>query len=149
MTFFERVETYPPCLMRLLAKSRYRILSAADIAQRANLATQGVQGDARHTMPPFIVESISQQTNWRSIDIYTLRSFVAGCGFDFDSWESNNRLDAYIRSVPNFDYLRRSNDWATFHLPLLLKWRRSYPPNLNDTKLWKPMLNLLKRLPAA
>ena len=99
-------------------------------------------------MTDYIVDSISQQTSWRSIDIYTLQSFVAGCGFNFDDWRANNRLDAYIRSVPNFEHLRKSPQWATYYLPLLLKWRKSYPLDLTAIKLWKPMIGLLKRLPA-
>ena len=130
MTFVERIELYPPCLVRLLAQRRAKPLKVYEI-ESVNLSQ-------------FQVEAISQQTDWRGCTVYDLQAFVKGCGFDFCSTSANNRMDAYIRSRPTFEYLRNSSDWATYYLPLLARWRRSRELNAVG---WKPMRELLARLP--
>lgn len=139
MTYHERIELFPPCLVRLLARTH----RSHQPESGGNIASRSMTKHAR--LSTFEVESISQQTDWRRVTIYDAQAFIVGCGFDFCDTDSNNRMDAYIRSKPNFEYLRKSPDWTGYYMPLLLKWRQSHTTLV--TVKWRPMRDLLSRLP--
>jgi len=129
MTFYRRAENYPPCLVRLLARSGNKPLTTVQISEQSGLT-------------PFKVEAISHSLTWKEIDIESMRAFTRACGMDFCSWRSNNKTDAYIRSKPSFEHLRKSPSWSVYYMPLLLKWAAS-----NEGKvLWNPMRNLVNRM---
>jgi hypothetical protein len=70
------------------------------------------------------VEAISQQTDWRGIDLPTARRFMVGCNCDLTDRETNKRIVAYLRSgskkrVSRFPYLRKSERWEAYYLPLV------------------------------
>jgi hypothetical protein len=131
MKFLERLYNYPPCLVRLLARyPKEGPISAVGIA---------VSGD----LNPVEVEAISQCVEWSDIKVGQMARFIRGCGFNFEDRLSNKRMDNYIRSNPNFEYLRRDEAWDSYYKPLMILWVSSRVPILIN---WQPMRNLLVRL---
>lgn len=134
MTFWQRSKLFSPALIRLLARSkRYGApISAVEIAQRSGL----------HRV---MVEGISQNCDWESIDLPTMQLFTQACHFDFCATADMRRAEDYLRRKPSFRHLRTSPDWKSFYLPLMTTWRRSYPP-VPPSDTWPPIRNLLVRL---
>lgn len=117
-SIFTTAQRFPPILVRLLARVRRgRPLSDLEISKASGL-------------PIHQVHVLSQSTDWRGVDIYTMRAFTAGCGLDFDSRSQMKRAIVYLRGktvrgrriAPNFKYLRRSPYWATFYQPMVKRW---------------------------
>jgi hypothetical protein len=70
------------------------------------------------------VEAISQQCDWRGIDLHTAKAFMQGCGCDITDRGTYRRMREYIKAAPRnpvsrFPYLRRSERWDAYYLPLL------------------------------
>ena len=71
MTLLDRLNRYPPRLIRLLARKQHGQLpmSAADIALRGGLSVTRVK-------------QISKARSWERIQIRTAQAFISGCGVD-------------------------------------------------------------------
>jgi hypothetical protein len=104
---------YPPILCRLLARhKRGAPFTVQHIAEHGGLTEVEVL-------------LISQRTDWGGIDVFTMRRFLRGCGIDFCSRTCMHRLHCYLRSNPNWAYLRRSPDWLSYYNPLLQTYSKS------------------------
>lgn len=76
------------------------------------------------------VGTLSAMTDWKGVDIYTLRTFTEACGVDLTDPRSMKRVTVYLRGktvkgirMPvRFDYLRRSPEWTTLFQPLMRRW---------------------------
>jgi hypothetical protein len=113
--FWDRIDRYPPILLRLLARiPRSRPLETFEIASRSGLSES-------------TVEAIGQQTDWRGVDIPTARAFMTGVGIDLSDRSDCRRIRVYLKSAPKtpanrFPYLKRSEKWESYFLPLLKKF---------------------------
>jgi hypothetical protein len=112
--FWSRFDTFCPLFLRILARHpRGKPLTTLEIAERSGLS-------------PAQIEAISWQTDWRGIDLPTIRAYMAGVGIDLMSRSDVRRIRMYLRTStrdPNrkFPYLRRSDLWKTTYLPMLNK----------------------------
>ena len=135
MNFWARSEIYSPALVRLLARKKGgRPLTWIEICDQSIILT-----------PPQ-VEAFSQATKWHDIPLAEMRAYLEGCGLDFCNWSQCHRADEYLKSRPNFEHLRKSSDWKTYWLPLLIRWRRSHGSVTKTSDIWPPLRDLLIRL---
>lgn len=134
MTFYDRALNFPPCLVRLLARDGGRgfcsALSTDEIAESAGLS-------------PMQVNTLSQQTNWRGVDLPTLQAFTIACGLDFSDRRCMVRALDYLDHNPTFSYLRRHPDWTTYYLPLMMRWAEAVK---TDDNLVPQLRRLVGRL---
>jgi len=118
-TFWKQCERYSPILVRLLARHPHgKPLTDEEIAVRSG-----------NTLTPLQVADLSQRATWGSVDVLTMRRYLTACGVDFCNRKQMKRIDAYLRSKPNFKYLRTSPAWNSFYLPLMLRWKESLHGN--------------------
>lgn len=140
MTFFERSQSFPPILVRLLARHKGgRPLTSFEIAERS-----GVMPDVCNIISTVEVLEISKQWYWKGIGALEMFSFLRGCGLMFDDSKAWRRVTDYLRRSPNLEYLRKSAEWDSYYKPLLIRWRSSYP-TIPDN-IHKPVRDLLIRL---
>jgi hypothetical protein len=136
MTFTERARTYPPILVRLLARdgSYGRPLYLHEISSRAGLG------------PEWII-TLSERTTWNEVPFYTMLAFLRGCDLSFEDRLVTRRMDDYIVKGPTFKYLRSSDYWRDLYKPMMINWRKSYGIVMPDTpNIWPPLRRLLIRL---
>lgn len=117
-SFWTRCERFPPLLCRLLARdgSYGPPLTSIELAQRTGLSE-------------FEILTLSDQVDWRGVDIYTMRKFTEACGLDFTDRVAMKRVHTYLkgktvagqRVAPRFGYLRKSPLWQTLYEPLIRK----------------------------
>lgn len=146
MTYLDRIQNFPPILLRLLARHRYgKPLTTDEIVERS-----GTMPDVCNLLSAPEVEAISKSTNWKGIGVHECLSFQRGCGIQFDDAKAMHRVNDYLKKLPKmklpFEYLRLSPQWKSYYIPLIVSWRRSYPSDLsNHTHLRPHILALLKR----
>lgn len=135
-SFLKRSLDFPPIFVRLLARHRHRHpMSTAEIARKAGL----LEGR---------VHEMSLATSWDHFTFGEMKAFMCACDVNFDSADSMSRVYSYlIDGKPNFSYLMRHQDWKKFYLPLLTKWRNSYPLKLADQPYWIPIRGIMDRIP--
>lgn len=109
---WDRLNEYPPSLVRCMAREKVkgksiRALSDEEVA----LASSGLTID--------IVRGISVQKNWDSVPIGLARKFCEGCNFDPLDSKDRNRAGSYMRSNPQFTYLKDHPHWSKTFLPLV------------------------------
>lgn len=135
ISFWKYASIYPPCLCRLMArtgrKGAAQPMGLLEIAQAAH-------------MSPAMVESISQSTSWNDINVFSMHRFLLATKMDFCDWRDMRLATAYLRSKPNFEHLRKSPEWKTYWLPLMIRWRKSC--GTADLNTWRPLRELLTRL---
>ncbi len=139
--FCRHLNDFQPIFCRLLAHERGRPLTTNEIAARST-RTPGVNKSLNSVQ----VESISQQVNWDSIYILDALAFMYGCRVDLTDAKEFRRINDYLSKKPNFEYLRRSPDWKTYYLPMLVRWRQGYGEGKPDSNIWPPVQKLLERL---
>lgn len=115
MTFWRKAERFPPIQCRLLARlgPGGPAMTNVQIARETGLSVRQVM-------------AISEQTDWRGIDLPTMQRFLEACGVDFEDARAMKRVNVYLRGKtkkglripPPFDYLRASPDWPTIFKPL-------------------------------
>lgn len=118
MTFWEKLDAFPPIQCRLLARVKPGgpPKGNAQIAQESGLSV-------------LQVVALSEQTDWAGVDVPTMRRFTRACGVDFENPGSMKRITMYLRGhnrkgyhiAPKFEYLRTSPDWDSFYRPLAEK----------------------------
>jgi hypothetical protein len=92
------------------------------------------------------VFTIARMARWGDIGIFTALAYIRACGMDFTDSRTMKRYDNYIRSIPNFEYLRRSPDWELKYRPMLLYWRKCYAVRADaQWPEWPPIRALLWR----
>ena len=88
---------------------------------------------ARSGLPAGQVWAISWQTDWRGVDVYTLRAFCLGCGVDLNNHRDLHRIKCYMRAQgraadrnrQGWGYLRRHPEWTTRWAPMMIAFRKS------------------------
>jgi len=112
MKVWERLEQFPPPLVRCLARQRargkaVRALSDQEVA---------IQSEGLTTLK---VRELSMLPSWDGIPIGDARKFCKGCRFDPLSADDRNRAGAYMRSNPQFTFLQNHPHWESTFLPLI------------------------------
>lgn len=138
MNFYQRCSVFSPALVRLLARNRKhgKAMTNTEIFLRASHLT------------PFFIESISQCTSWKGIDLDNIRDFTCACNVDLTDTATMRRMYDTLRKDTNFSRLIAHPEWDTYFKPLLIKWRKSYGVVTTTTPagLWSPLRRLLIRL---
>jgi|SRR5215471_13086108 len=120
--FWERLDRYPPILVRLLATDdKGEPLSSQSIAQAAR-------------MEVYQVDSLASETSWYLVTIGMAKRYLKACRVDLADPRQMKRIDVYLRGKKNgdgsrrppcFRYLRLSPDWEHYYLPLMNRYRES------------------------
>jgi hypothetical protein len=133
--FFQRTEDFRPILVRLLARRKNGPpVTADELSNRSGLPLQKIQ-------------DISWAPGWEEITVSDMKSFIVACEVNFESARSMSRVYTYLQSKPEFEYLRVHQNWKSVWLPMLARWRNSYPMKLDDgAPHWKPIRDLLTRI---
>lgn len=119
-SFWKRAETMPPTLCRLLARHRWgRPLTDIEICNAPGLIRNGVP---ILKLTPREVFCLGESVTWRGVDIPTAHAFLIGCGIDFCNAKQMKRIDSYLRSKPNFKYLRTDKEWQSKWEPMIKRW---------------------------
>ena len=113
--FWKRVDDYPPVLCRLMAKHRPGpAMTTKEIADKSGLSE-------------YEVLALSEMTKWESVDLETFRRFTFACGVDFLDSTCMKYVRDYLRKRPvRFKYLKTTQEWDDYYVPLIKKWRQSY-----------------------
>lgn len=128
-----RFKTFPPILVRLLARKKGRPLTNEQIGFASGL-------------PRYVVDSYSVQENWHAIPVMDALAFMNGCGLGLNDMKAWRRVESYLRMNPTFRYLRISGEWENYFQPLLVKWRRTQGQVSTTSPIWPPVRALLIRL---
>jgi hypothetical protein len=111
MNFWQNSRTFPPILVRLLAKSGKLPMTTQEIAHASKLSAAKV-------------EAISMSLTWDDIDIPSAFAFMTACHMDFCKKSDMHRARDYIRSA-RWVYLRRSRQWKTYYEPMMRRYFES------------------------
>ena len=108
---WDRLNEFPPALVRCMAREkikgkRVRALSDEEVAIASDLSVD-------------IVRGVSVQSSWDDIPVGLARKFCEGCRFDPLVSEDRNRAGSYMRSNPQFTYLKEHPHWVKTFLPLV------------------------------
>lgn len=105
MTFWQKLNRFPPCLVRLLAMRNGVPMESSEIA-RAMGTTE------------FHVDHLSMQQSWAEFDARTMELFLKSCGCDFEVDKVNNRMRTYIKGSLRWPMHRKHPRWKTLYEPL-------------------------------
>ena len=73
------------------------------------------------------VLALSEMTKWESVDLETFRRFTFACGVAFLDSTCMKYVRDYLRKRPvRFKYLKTTQEWDDYYVPLIKKWRQSY-----------------------
>jgi hypothetical protein len=75
----------------------------------------------------------------------TALAFQRGCGIELHDAKAMRRINDYLSKRPTFRYLRASDNWSSYYLPMLKRWRQSYPATIPNT-LAPHIAGVLRRL---
>lgn len=119
MKFYQAAQSFPPILVRLLARHK----GGKPLTTEAISILSGMSGRA---ISEHEVEALSKATSWAGVQADTMFAYLKGCGLVFDDTTAMRRVTDYLRKNPNFEYLRKSPEWETYYKPMLIRWRSSY-----------------------
>ena len=125
--FYQRIDKYPPVLVRLMARkprakgsgNGTRPLSTGEIASLSGL-------------PSSMVEGLSHSTTWKGVDVYTVRDFTVACGVDFTNPLHMKRLSQYLHRRGAFHYIRKDAKWDDYYSHLAQICRSNYDTRENQ-----------------
>jgi len=117
-TFYDWAAEYPPILCRLLARGN----------DGKPLTHEQICVSAKMTWLEVIL--VSEQTDWRRIDLPSMAAFTKACGVDFTDRMSMNRQVCYLRGKlfngkrqsPKFKYLLLAPNCQSYFKPLYDRW---------------------------
>jgi hypothetical protein len=102
MTPWEKLEKFPPVLVRLLAKdTQGRGLTDHEVAAASGL-------------PVADVKRLSYLTSWDNVSNHDTRRFLSGCGCDLFTPRHYKTLSQYRRRTSKFVHLTRHANWHEF-----------------------------------
>ena len=114
MNFYERMDSFSPRLVRLLARNAEtgKVMSMSEVCLSAEMK--------RDTFA-----DLSETDSWDTVTTSRLRSYTKACNMDFMDTERMRQVDDYLRHAPTFLYLRRHIDWDE-HAVSLKAWASRY-----------------------
>ena len=118
--FWQRLELFPPILVRLLAvKPHAGPLSDTEISLKSGI-------------PVYQVMQISQGLSWDGIDVTVVRKFTLACGVDFCDRDSMRNIRQKIRHN-EWRQLRLSKEWKTLYQPMMRRWLDDCKRKMNNS----------------
>lgn len=106
MTFWDKLDRFPPVLVRLLAREGGEALTDRQIAVTSGL-------------PLAEVLRLGHLTSWDDVTAHVMRRFLIGCEVDLEDRATFRNLNRYMKD-PKFDHLRRHKSWPQFKTMLAL-----------------------------
>ena len=106
VTLEEKLERFPPCVCRMLARTGSNnrsigVLEDEELAERAEMSVSEVR-------------SLSWLTSWDKVTNADFKSFTKACGVDFSSRESLAKHYKYTQLKRPFGYLRSHPEWDSW-----------------------------------
>lgn len=124
-SFWVNLARFPPCGVRLLARTEGRhprILEDAELAELSGLSIETIQ-------------MLQWMPNWENVPVRTMYKFLKGSRMDIDSSADMKRCNQYMRKSArqpkSWMYLKRHAAWDA-------KWARMYA-------LWQRSVTVRKR----
>lgn len=102
MTIWNKLEKFPPVLIRLLARKGGEAMTDREIVAASN-----------GNLDLADVRRLSYLVSWEDVGLAQLRVFCLACNADLDDRITFRRLNRYMKD-PKFEHLRRSKQWPTF-----------------------------------
>jgi hypothetical protein len=147
MKVADRLKNFPPCFCRLLARRKYGPpLNTEQIITAAGGLSASLRGSPGYQVAWRTYDRISWMTDWLEVPMVEGFHFMRGCGLDIDDTAAWKRVDDYLSKAPTFRYLRCSQEWVSYYLPLMKNWRQSYGAVTPASQIWPPLRALLIRL---
>ena len=114
------LEMFPPCCVRLLART----------GGRNPVACSDVELSRASGLPLSVVRWLSYQSSWDDVSVGDMRRFTRACGVDFGDRARMKTHAHYLAQGAKrpglFTYLRESPEWATTFMPILQKLNESH-----------------------
>jgi hypothetical protein len=132
MTLTQKFASFPPILVRLLARNKRLPLTPIEISSRSQ------------TWGTHYIEALSRETNWGTTSVTDAITFCRACGLDLDDAEIWRRTVDYLSRKPTFRYLRTSPEWKSYYQPMLKRWVQCCYPYREHTIA--PVRQLIERL---
>lgn len=109
---WEKLNDFPPPLVRCLARVKARGRAVRALTdQEVALGSGG--------LTTINVRELSRSTDWSNITVGDAKKFCNGCRFDPLSSADRNRAGSYLKSNPQFIFLRHHPHWESTFLPLI------------------------------
>ena len=96
-SFWQKLNEWPPCLVRLYAHKGANALSNAELSIISGI-------------PAYEIAALSMRRTWDAIPVGVVKSFTSACGVDFCDPDSMERLRIYFKNGPKFRHLKRLPD---------------------------------------
>jgi hypothetical protein len=112
MTLFQKLDRFPPVVIRLLAKHKGSAMTDAEIA--AALVTTARPKWVVDAVPLPEVKRLSYLTSWDHVTIGTTRAFLHACNCNLEDRDTFRNLSRYLRQDPKFTHLRKSERFPEF-----------------------------------
>lgn len=101
MRFWEKLDRYPPVLVRLLARTAGgEAMTDAQIAYLSELSIAEIR-------------RLSFLTSWDDVKVDHVRRFMRGCNIDLTDRDDVRNANRYLKRG-RFEYLRRHENWPEF-----------------------------------
>jgi hypothetical protein len=113
LTFRQRLDRYPPILVRLMTTRRTK--SAAGTA--VWVPTDEQLADAAG-LPLATFKFVAYSTSWDAISIDAMYRFLMACDIDLEKRRCFRRIE-HLRRRGQFRHLRRDPLWATVYEPMV------------------------------
>lgn len=115
LKFSQRLDRYPPILVRLLAV-RGRGATAWAMTDQQIVQASGLTFAE--------VKRASYSTNWKELPVWIMQAFLLGCGIDLEKRSTMQRLE-FMRLTGTFSHLKRSDLWEPYFRELVEIWADS------------------------
>jgi len=106
MTFWQKLDQYPPVLIRLLARSPEGVALTDEQIARG--------------FDPALLAWLSVKKSWDDVPVQHVRGFLAACRADFNdrNWVRLNNRYTRRDSKAKFTHLLKSPEWPRFRVLL-------------------------------
>jgi hypothetical protein len=108
MTLFQKLDRFPPVVIRLLAKHKGAAMSDKEI--EGDAARRG----ARYHLALPEIKRLSYLTSWDQVTIGTTRAFLHACNCNLEDRDTFRNLSRYLLQDPKFTHLRKSERFPEF-----------------------------------
>lgn len=111
--FWARLDTFPPCAIRLLARNKGQHVRFSERAMNDQ------QIAAASGLSVTVVRLLSHMTTWNGVEMQVARAYLKGCGIDLTDRRDVLRLRDYLSRVTKWKYLRYSPLYESTFKPIL------------------------------
>lgn len=118
LKFSERLDRYPPILVRLLAVRGNRRRGSLSWA----MTDQQIAGASG--LPMSEIKRLSYSTTWNDIPVATMLRFLAACNVALENKRAFKRFE-FWRRAGMLSHLHRSPEWESYFVELVEIWADS------------------------